>query len=160
MRMTYELKLNLCLYFVSTDFSPKTPHTFYNSLQPKIHTTFYKKHFYNLPQATILTTPHKHYLAQHAPTSQSKGDRAGVKNIVVLFTDGYATINDTPPFQGADLLKLDGVEVYVVAVGADVHLEQVGSMASSPQSKFLLRMSPGSNALQVADRLLDRLCGR
>ena len=51
-----------------------------------------------------------------------------------------------------------GIEIFVVAVGEGVDMNEVNGMASDPDSEHVIRYSTGGDPNEAANDLLDLLC--
>ena len=85
------------------------------------------------------------------------GDRSGVKNIVILLSDGGSNINPGNTVREAETLKRENVDIYSIAMGsADV--AEMADISSDPDSEYLYEVRTLSEVDSTADRLLDKLC--
>jgi len=88
----------------------------------------------------------------------SKGDRALVDNILVLLSDGRATLNSGSTELAATEAKNDDIEVYTVVIGDSIGVDTMNKIASSPQTSYAYSIKERSQADAVAGRMLDQLC--
>ena len=98
---------------------------------------------------------------QHAKDdvfSASKGDRALVDNILILLSDGRATLNSGRTEQAATETKNDDIEVYTVVIGDSIGVDTMNKIASSPQTSYAYSIREKTQADAVAGRMLDQLC--
>ena len=87
----------------------------------------------------------------------SKGDRAGVPNIAVLLTDGYATIEEGRVDGLVQQVKDRGTELYIVGVGKNIN-PQLPSWTSPTSSEHYFHLLGRSKIDFVADAILKQLC--
>ena len=93
--------------------------------------------------------------------TSSSGDRTGVPNIGILVTDGYSNINRANTIPAAGVAKNRDIAMYVVAIGDEVDMGEVTSMAgysSEPTDSYVFRVRNENEMDQVADQLSERLC--
>ena len=86
------------------------------------------------------------------------GDRAGVPNKVILLTDGGSNIRPSQTVPNARILKDNGVEIYTIAIGDQVDMNEINGIASDPDSTHVYVVRTVNDVDPVADRLLARLC--
>ena len=88
----------------------------------------------------------------------SKGDRARVDNILILVSDGRATLNGGSTEREATAAKNDGIKVYTVGIGDSIGVDAMNKIASSPQTSYAYSIMGRSQTDAVAGRILDQLC--
>jgi len=83
--------------------------------------------------------------------------------VVVLVSDGHFSSRPEETTRAANALKSTGqVSLYAVAIGANPDLTSLAKVASSPSSRYLLRMTGHSpnDVKTVARQLLDSICNQ
>jgi len=92
----------------------------------------------------------------------AKGDRAGVKNVLIAVTDGHSNVQAQNTIPEAEAARREGAAVYVVALGDEVNMREVTSMAGSgnePVGNFVFRVANMTEIEEVATELtIDHLC--
>jgi collagen type VI alpha len=88
----------------------------------------------------------------------NNGDRSNARNKVVLVTDGGSNIQQSETVRKAQTLKDNGAEVYVVAVGPRVNMDEVNAMASSGSGTYVYRVLSTGDVSSQANNLLNALC--
>jgi collagen type VI alpha len=88
----------------------------------------------------------------------NRGDRAGVKNVIVVVTDGQATVQPQNTIPEAAQAKQKGIEMFTVGIGQYVNVAEIDGMASDPKQGHMVYVPGPSDVNQGASRLLDLLC--
>jgi collagen type VI alpha len=104
----------------------------------------------NTQEAIRLTTQDVFTLA--------RGDRSGVKNIMVIVTDGKSTVQPQNTLPQAATAKTQGIEIYSIGIGPDVNSAEIEGMASDPKTGHTVYVQGPSNIDEGAKKLLDLLC--
>ena len=81
----------------------------------------------------------------------------------MLVSDGHFSSRYEETTRAANAIKSTGqVSLYAVAIGADPDLTALAKVASSPSSRYLLRVTGHSpnNVTTVARLLLDSICNQ
>ena len=86
------------------------------------------------------------------------GDRTGVDNVALVFTDGKSNIQNVNTIPEADLAKDDGIHMMAVGVGRRVGQNEINGMASSPSSDNAFMLEDASELDDIANLILDQLC--
>ena len=87
-----------------------------------------------------------------------RGDRAGVRNVMVLVTDGYSNVNKEDTVPNAITAKGAGIDIYSIALGETPNIRELNDIASNPESEYVFRLRGIQDVDDIADALLDRLC--
>jgi collagen type VI alpha len=112
--------------------------------------------FYN--QFGTTNTPAAFEATRDVQFTSARGDRNGVQNVVIIVTDGYSNVNQQNTIPDALQLKSSGVLIYSVAVGDAPQMSEIKSMASSPDSQYVIKLPTLGDLDQSAENLLDHLC--
>lgn len=88
----------------------------------------------------------------------ARGDRAGVRNVMVLVTDGYSNVDKERTIVNADRAKNDNIAIYTIAIGETPNNRELSAVSSNPDSEYLYRLRYLSEVEAVASTLLDSLC--
>jgi len=91
--------------------------------------------------------------------SSGRGDRAGVKNIAIVVSDGNSNINSDNTATEARVARQRHIEVYVAAVSDSVNMGEVNDIANDPDSTHVVRIRGQNDVQNAAKQLLDRMCG-
>lgn len=87
------------------------------------------------------------------------GDRSGVKNIMIIVSDGRNTVvNDQETFKQADTAKRLDIDVYTVSVGENPHRSLMSRVASSPTSTYFYTLPSISDIPETTGRILENIC--
>jgi len=97
-------------------------------------------------------------LAYASVFTSGGGDRTGVDNRLILVTDGRSNVEETETSTQADNVKGNDIGLYVVAVGEEPDMGEVTSIASDPDSEYVLRIETPDDVETVASVLLNYLC--
>ena len=94
--------------------------------------------------------------------STAGGDRTAVDNIAILVTDGYSNVNRKDTIPEAMAAKQLGVAMYVVAIGDQVDMTEVNSMAGTSSnggpSSYVFRVRNDNDLENTAQELTNKLC--
>lgn len=88
-----------------------------------------------------------------------RGDRADVKNIVIVVTDGESNVNPGDTVPNADLLRGHtnlGVDIFVIPVGDKTDLQEIEGIAGSADN--VIPSSSFDTINQVKNKLLAGTC--
>lgn len=112
--------------------------------------------FYN--QFGTTNTPSALQATRDFQFTAARGDRVGVSNYVIIVTDGYSNVNEGQTIPDAMLLKGDGVKIYSVSVGDGPQMSEIIGLASSPDSKYVVKLPTLGDVDLAAENLLNDLC--
>ena len=88
----------------------------------------------------------------------SKGDRKGVKDVVIMLGDGRATMNGEDPIAEANLLKKRPVDMFTVAVGEYFDFTVLEGLSSSPLSKRMYSLTKRNQLEVIVSKILNEIC--
>lgn len=88
----------------------------------------------------------------------ARGDRTGVKNVMVIVTDGKSTVQPQNTIPQTDNAKKQGIEIYSIGIGMDVNPTEINAMASLPTQGHTVFVQSPSDVSTGAAKLLDLLC--
>jgi collagen type XIV alpha len=88
--------------------------------------------------------------------TSTNGDRSGVPNKVVIFTDGGSNMNEQQTQSEARSLRDNGVEIYVGYM-KDADMTEINGLATDPDSTHIQEIQQG-NANAGARQLASWLC--
>lgn len=88
----------------------------------------------------------------------SRGDRPGVKNVMIVVTDGQSTQSSHMTIPEANNAKQNGIEIYSVGIGEYVNIAEIDGMASDPKQSHIVYAMKPTDVSQSASRLLDLVC--
>lgn len=97
-------------------------------------------------------------LAHRSVFSGSSGDRASVRNVMVLVTDGQSNVEPEKTIPEAGFSRQDGIEVYVVGIGNDINPNEIDGIASDPKAKHEIFVYNPTQVNPSAGLLLNNLC--
>jgi len=97
-------------------------------------------------------------LASDEVFTQARGDRSGVKNVMVVVTDGLSTVQPQNTIPQAMTAKGKGIEMFTVGIGPDVNANEINGMASEPRQAHTVFVRDASQVATGATQLLDLLC--
>ncbi|XP_059164369.1 cartilage matrix protein-like [Physella acuta] len=95
------------------------------------------------------------FVSQSAVFDVKSGGRARARDIVVLLSDGYASLRNQAR-NAANQLKFQNVAIITIGIGPDVNVDSLKEIASSP-SDFLITYDFRSLSTIVTD-IQDRIC--
>ena len=84
--------------------------------------------------------------------------RSGVRNVALLITDGYPTIDAGSTLPQASDLKRRGIDLLTVAVGTNPNMALLNDIASDPDSDFVYRLPDASQIDRTVDQILTYHC--
>ena len=87
----------------------------------------------------------------------SAGDRSGVPNIVLLFTDGRSNMNEKQTKVEASLLH-SNARVLVVGLGKNPNNNEINDIASSPSNLNTFYIKDKKDVESIADSILKQIC--
>ena len=88
----------------------------------------------------------------------NRGDRSGVRNVAILISDGESNVNKFNTVREAEQARNAGIELFTVASGANIDLNEMNAVASDPDSEHVYRVQNINDVDRVSGLLLDRLC--
>jgi collagen type VI alpha len=88
----------------------------------------------------------------------NRGDRSGVRNVAILISDGESNVNKFNTVREAEQAKNAGIEIFTVASGENIDLNEMNEVASDPDSEHVYRVRDVNEVDSVSGQLLDRLC--
>lgn len=88
----------------------------------------------------------------------SRGDRTGVRDVIILVTDGHANLNTDDTQSAAEEIKARGIDIYTVALGETPNTQALNSIASDPDTEYSYSLKKLDDVDTTADRLLENLC--
>ena len=77
---------------------------------------------------------------------------------VVLLTDGGSNINPERTIPNAEELKGRGAELYVIAIGDQVDMNEIKNMASGTNEPYVFEVKNEGEAKDAARRFLNDIC--
>ncbi|XP_069108493.1 collagen alpha-4(VI) chain-like [Argopecten irradians] len=89
--------------------------------------------------------------------TQQRGDRAQVKNIAIVVTDGVSNINSRETVPEAEATRNDGIDIYALGIGIvdTVELEQI---ASKPLEDYLYTVKDFSELELMQEKMFSSFC--
>ena len=90
--------------------------------------------------------------------SPGRGDRAGVRNVMIIVTDGYSNVDKDNTVTAAMTARGAGIDIYSVGVGESPNIRELNGMASDPDNEYVFLVEELKNVEKVAGELLDALC--
>lgn len=97
-------------------------------------------------------------LTHRSVFSGSSGDRASVRNVMVLVTDGQSNVEPENTIPEAGFVHQDGIEVYVVGIGDDINVNEIDGIASDPKTSHEIFVHNPTDVSTSAGLLLNSLC--
>ena len=73
-------------------------------------------------------------------------------------TDGGSNVNPERTIPNAAELKRNGAEMYVIAIGDQVDMNEINSMASGANEPYVFHMKNTAEANDAAKRFLTSIC--
>jgi collagen type VI alpha len=97
-------------------------------------------------------------LAYQTAFTTTRGDRSGVKNVMVVVSDGQSNVQPASTIPEATSAKQQGIELFAVGIGQDVNVAEIDGMASEPRQSHMVYVPTAADVDAGAKRLLDLLC--
>ena len=115
----------------------------------------------SVPQGRGTTRTHTALrLLRQSATDGRMGLREGYTHIAIIVTDGRSIERDATIIQ-ANLLHEENIyEVYAVGIGADIRIEELNAIASSPSQVFFMNEFAATAMQQVGQKITQELCSR
>lgn len=108
--------------------------------------------------AGATNTPDAIQMATQDVFTSTRGDRSGVKNVLIMVTDGKSTVQPQNTIPQATNAKSQGIEIYSIGIGPDVNPAEIEGMASTPTQGHVIYVQGPSDVATGATKLLDMLC--
>ncbi len=91
---------------------------------------------------------------------QQNGDRPGVKNSIIMFSDGKNNYEGPGGSMEneADALKASGIDIFAIAIGPFADRAIMRKMTSTPENVYLKDVVWQSDVHRNAEELLNSLC--
>ena len=89
--------------------------------------------------------------------TSANGDRPGVKNVMILMSDGCSNVQRDNTLPNAEQARKSGIEIYAVGL-ADYDRMQVNGIASDPDSQYVIPVRSTNDVQSGVNSLLGRLC--
>jgi collagen type VI alpha len=86
------------------------------------------------------------------------GARSGVKDVMIVVTDGLSNVQPQNTIPQATLAKQAGIEIYSIGIGPDVNPAEIDGMASTPTQGHTVYVKGTADVATGAKTLLDLLC--
>jgi collagen type VI alpha len=97
-------------------------------------------------------------LAYNTGFTAPRGDRPGVKNVMVVVTDGNSNVQQQNTVPEANNARQRGIEVFAVGIGPEVNPTEISAIASAPTAGHVVYVWNATDASAGASKLLDLLC--
>lgn len=97
-------------------------------------------------------------LAYDAVFSSARGDRPAVPNVAVVVTDGYSNIQPENTIPEANNARQRNIEMYVVAMGTNVDMNEINGIASNAVVDHVTYVSNSTGVAGAVSTLLGWLC--
>jgi len=97
-------------------------------------------------------------LASDEVFTQARGDRSGVKNVMVVVTDGLSTVQPANTLPQAATARSKGIEIFSIGIGPDANPNEINGMASEPKQGHTVFVKSAAEVVSGAAKLLDLLC--
>ena len=96
------------------------------------------------------------YVTQTSFTPQH-GGRGGIPHIMVLVTDGPSITRDITKLQ-AQTAKDNNIAIYTVGVGHGIDMDELKSVSSDPDSRYLLTADNYDSLGSLSELLATKMC--
>ena len=90
--------------------------------------------------------------------TQTRGDRAGADNVVIVMTDGRSNVNEADTIPNTTTLKNNNVRIISISVGNAYDLQELNGMASSPESSNVFIVDSEAAIQSATSSIMDELC--
>ena len=88
--------------------------------------------------------------------SEDNGDRPGIKNLGVVFTDGRSTYDQENTIPYADDAKADGITMFAIGVGPDIDEREIRGIASNDD--YVWFPEEFGDLGSIEDALVSEMC--
>jgi len=86
------------------------------------------------------------------------GDRPGVRNVMVVVSDGQSNVYSYKTVTEADAARQNGIEVFSAAIGTSVNRVEMEGIASKPTLTHVVNVPTPADVKAASAKLLDLLC--
>lgn len=86
------------------------------------------------------------------------GDRSGVRNVMVVVSDGQSNVNSYRTIPEADAARQNGIEIYSASIGTSVNNAEMEGIANKPTTSHVVKVPTPADVKAGAAKLLDLLC--
>lgn len=90
--------------------------------------------------------------------TQANGDRAGVRNVMIVASDGKSNVNSYRTIPEADAARQNGVEIFSASIGTSVNAPEMEGIANKPTLTHVVNVPTPADVKAGAAKLLDLLC--
>ena len=90
--------------------------------------------------------------------TSANGNRGAVNDVIVVMTDGYATLAQQRTAAEAKELRGAGARVIVVGVGDHIDIGNINEITSDPDNANTFRMPSVDEVESTATAILDSVC--
>jgi collagen type VI alpha len=88
----------------------------------------------------------------------SNGDRQGVPNVAVVFSDGASNIQEDRTVPQAVVDRISGIHIISVAVGKSIDMVELRGIASFPSEQNVLTVDSFRDLMTLKDRVTTAMC--
>ena len=90
--------------------------------------------------------------------NENHGDRPDQNDVVLLITDGESNVDSNLTIREAELLKNQGVRIYVVGVTNKINETELRAIASDPDTDHYFNSTSIANLEYIRNNLLKHVC--
>ena len=87
----------------------------------------------------------------------ANGDRADVRNIAIVVTDGESNGN---PIKSADEARSEGIHIFVIGIGSNLDIDQLKGMANKPAEENMFLVNDFSDLDPIKEQVFEAVCGK
>jgi len=88
----------------------------------------------------------------------ANGDRQDSQNVIFIFTDGGSNIRAEDTIPQAIRSRISGAQIFVVAVGQDINMNELRGIASNPSEKNIYTVASFSQIGTLASNMIRASC--
>lgn len=88
----------------------------------------------------------------------ANGDRSGVRNVMIVVSDGLSNVNSYRTIPEADAARQNGIEIYSASIGPSVNDSEMEGIANKPATTHVVKVPTPADVKAGAAKLLDLLC--
>jgi len=90
--------------------------------------------------------------------TSANGDRSGVRNVMVVVSDGLSNVNSYRTIPEADAARQNGIEIFSASIGTSVNNAEMEGIANKPTTSHVVKVPTPADVKTGASKMLDLLC--
>ena len=97
---------------------------------------------------------------QDVQFTSGRGDRAGIRNIAIILTDGESKVKPERTIPEAERARAAGIDILSIGIGSNINEVELKGMSSEPQTKDLNYFVSSFEELSLISKMIvSEACG-